>query len=169
MLRKDTRKHQKDYKKGFTINDPESICNFAAIGPKENIQNCIDFLKNNNIKIQETKEIDENIIQIKFSAWKLTVNCIKSFPELKFAGIYEIYSKHQGEAYCIYSESGYSFITDRKFIGYFDSANDERWTQIQDVLEDGEYELYYINTGISSSDYYIFPFKTLWANNNFKL
>ena len=169
MLRKDTRKHQKDYRKGFIINDPESICNFAAIGPKENIQNCIDFLENNNIKIQEMKKIDENIMQIKFSAWKLTVDCIKAFPELRFAGIYEIYSKHQGEAYCIYSESGYSFITDRKFIECFDSANDCRWTQEQDVLKNNEIKMHFINTGIRYSSHYIFPFKTLWENNNFKL
>ena len=70
MLRKDTRKHQKDYRNGFTINDPESICNFAAIGPKENIQNCIDFLKNNNIKYIILEASSEGLLAKRLSGIK---------------------------------------------------------------------------------------------------
>lgn len=152
--------------------DYTCYCGFRFKGPNREIKKMATFLVKNKIRGARIKVVNKDVAEIRIRAGENTPMLIKEFPALRATGIAEKWGG--GMAYVLYSESGYSTVTESEFVGYVDAHAMVRWTYECDMYEKEVEEPYkteftWGQTGDVGSVEYSYPYQRLWNSEEFAI
>lgn len=141
---------------------------FRFRGLVEEIDRLTTFLLENKIDHYEEIELENGISEVRVWASDATTVLIQEFPLLKATGLCEEWGSSMVKV--MYSESGYSVLTDCKDAGYFDKRHDGgngRWALECDMMEKVNVNFTWLQTGEKQKVSYTYPYKAKWNKDNF--
>ena len=143
-------------------------CGFRFRGFAVEVAKLKRYAKQNGIHIFWDGSVSEDIWEIRVVANEKTMDLIERFPALKATGLAEDW--WQQAVYVMYSESGFSGITDMEFGGYFDKRHeggDGRWEWEYDMMEPINVSFTWLQTGDEEEVRYRYPFRGKWERSQY--
>lgn len=143
-------------------------CEFRFRGFAAEVAKLKRYAKQNDIRISWDGSVSEDIREIRVIANEKTMDLIEKFPALKVTGLTEHW--WQQAVYVMYSESGFSGITDIEFGGYFDrrhEGGDGRWEWEYDMMEPITVRFTWLQTGDVEKVRYRYPFQGKWERSQY--
>jgi len=129
-------------------------------GIETEIDDAIDFLEKENERVHKNLTDIKGIYEIYTDkAYKL----MTTFPNLKMLSFFTNFNKYRSELYCVYSASGYPYVTNYCSVGGYDPHNEQPWywNHYPDEEHFRSAEIY-SQTGLEEDGVYDFIFKTKW-------
>lgn len=143
-------------------------CQFRFRGFAAEVAKLKRYAKQNDIHISWDGSVSEDIREIRVVANDKTMELIEKFPALKVTGLAEQW--WQQAVYVMYSESGFSTITNMEFGGYFDKRHDGgdgRWEWEYDMMEPINVSFTWLQTGDEEEVRYRYPFRSKWEHGQY--
>ena len=141
-------------------------CEFRFRGLLLEVAKLKRYAKRNDITITSEQVLSDQIREIRVIADGKTMDLIEQFPALKATGLVEHWWRQQ--VYVVYSESGFSGITEMEFAGYFDrrhEGGDGRWEWEYDMMEPVHVHFDWLQTGDEETVIYRYPFTSKWKRD----
>ena len=157
------RKSQEDLR-----NKEWECCQFRFRGLRPEIRKLNRYLKENGSRDYTVSQVSDTVWEIRDCLGQKTMEAIEKFPALKVTGLAEHWWRQ--EVWVIYSESGYSGITNMDLGGYFDrrhDGGDGRWEWEYDMMEPVHVSFTWLQTGEDQEIYYRYPFAAIWDQDSY--
>ena len=93
---------------------------------------------------------------------------LKLFPEFKMLAFFELWNRsHSVDAYVVFSESGYEYVTKSKHVNFVDYHNENIWTE--DNRPDCSFneKMYHHSGGYGGIMKYVCPFEEEWKDDRY--
>lgn len=145
-------------------------CWFTFRGIESEIDKFVAYIENAKVINQGKNHIRDDIFEIKVCAGEKTPELVREFAVLKCVGFFENWQDYSVGV--VYSESGYSVITDFHDVGYFDPEimdSGERWEwQYYATSERIDIQLEnYADSMHPEKIFYLFPFSEEWERDDY--
>jgi len=146
-------------------------CQFRFRGLVPEISKLRYYLTQCDINVAYDQAVTEDIWEIRAVTGEKTMGLIEKFPAVKVTGLAENWSRYGGHGvYAVYSEAGFSVITDYLCVGEFDEQHeggDGRWAWKYDMMESVRARFVWLQTGEEEEVYYRYPFRGKWEQKNY--
>lgn len=146
-------------------------CQFRFRGLFPEIAKLRHHLAQCNVTAAYDEAISEEVWEIRAVACEKTMELIEKFPAIKVTGLAENWDRYGGHGvYAVYSESGFSVITDYVYVGEFDQRHeggDGRWAWEYDMMERVNVSFTWLQTGDEEVICYRYPFRGKWERKSY--
>lgn len=146
-------------------------CQFRFRGLVPEMSKLRHYLAQCNIYVAYDAAVSEEVWEIRAVTRENTMDLIEKFPALKVTGLAENQDRYGGHGvYAVYSESGFSVITDYDFVGEFDERHEGgngRWAWEYDMMERVNVSFTWLQTGDEEVICYRYPFRGKWERKNY--
>ena len=135
---------------------------YKTVTPKYDIYD--GFMKISNTEIPDIYEICIMNTIDQDETHDIVGQVLAKFPCLKMVSFYE---ETRGEGSVVYSAPGYNYVTDIKFVGYYDHKSDFPFVWDKNPTQDFKESFVFVQTGDRGKINYRFPFRKKWNEFNY--